>query len=356
MRDTFRERLRGFVPSRYDDPEIRLFKIMIYAIIGVVLIMIVAGLTTFFFSLRGSEETMVPDIVTEELAEALIALQERGLNSEIELRITSDPTLAGTVIDQTPPPGTLVRAGKTISIVVSRGGVVNRVGNYVGQTITEVRDMLRAVFASVSERSLVIGDVSYVFDEAEPGVIIGQSPDPGTEITGRTEVDLVVSRGPDVETFSLASYVARTFEDAIVVLAERSIPFVFSVVDPDSVEAEGVPGGVIVSQEPPPGSGVEVGSRVELAITQPESLPEGAVFGLFEYVLPEYAVPVTISVEVQTPDGERSVLFSMSHPGGPIAVPYIVEAGSSLILMRDNEQVYREITDAREDDEESETE
>lgn len=350
LRDTFRERIRGMVPSRYDDPEIRLFKIMIYAIIGVVLIMVVAGLTTFFFSLRGSEETMVPSLVNEELPDALIMLQERGLDVEVEFRVTADPALVGRVIDQTPPPGTLVRAGKTLSLIVSKGAVLDRVGNYLGQTITQVRDSLRIAFSGVSERTLTVGDVSYVFDEAEPGIIIGQSPDPGTEITGQTEVDLVVSRGPDVETFELDNYVGMPFDEAIVLLAERSIPFMFSVSEPET----GRESSVIIAQEPPPGSEIEVGSPITLEMLRPATVPEGTVFGLFEYELPEYAVPVTITLEVQSPEGDRAVVFSMSHPGGPIAVPYIVEGDSTLILMRDNQQVYRRIVESAEEPEDEE--
>lgn len=336
------------VPSRYDDPEIRLFKIMIYAIIGVVLVMVVAGLTTFFFSLRGSEETMVPDIVNERLADALILLQERGLNAELELRVTADPALVGRVIDQTPPPGTLVRAGKTLSLIVSRGAVLDRVGSYLGQTITQVRDSLRIAFSGVSERTLTVGDVSYVFDQADPGIIIGQSPDPGTEITGETQVDLVVSRGPDVETFELDSYLGMAFDQAIVMLAERSIPFVFTVTEPTGDQQT----GVIVAQDPPPGSDVEVGSPVTLEIVRPAVVPEGTVFGVFDYELPVYAVPVTITLEVQGPEGDRSVLFHMSHPGGRITVPYIVDGDSTLILLRDNQQVYREVTESAPEPEE----
>ena len=110
MRESFWDRFRNVVPSRYDDPDVRLFKILIYSLLGAVILMVVAGLTTFLFSLRGAEETMVPDVEDVSLLEAMLSLQERGLVARIEVRFSADPGLAGRVMSQAPPAGTLVRA------------------------------------------------------------------------------------------------------------------------------------------------------------------------------------------------------------------------------------------------------
>ncbi|MFW5689635.1 MAG: hypothetical protein ACOC1U_08685, partial [Spirochaetota bacterium] len=76
MRESFWDRLRNVVPSKYDDPDVRLFKILIYALLGAVVLMVIAGLTTFLFSLQGAEETMVPDVQSADLLDAMLALQE----------------------------------------------------------------------------------------------------------------------------------------------------------------------------------------------------------------------------------------------------------------------------------------
>jgi len=330
--------MRTIVPSRYDDPDIRLFKVLIYALIGAIMLMLIAGLTTFLFSLRGAEETMVPDVQNAELVDAMLALQERGLVGEVEVRYSADPGLAGRVISQSPPSGTLVRAGKRIDLIVSLGARIDRIGTYVGRSITEVRAELRALFAT-GEQTITLADPQYVFSEEEPGTVIAQDPAPGTEITSITPVDLVISRGPDIARIELPSFIGLPFDGAIVRLSQSNIPFRFDVRDADPDERS----GLVVSQDPDPQEEVAIGSFVDLTITRPAFVPEDEVFGVLERTLPNYPVEVELTLEAQTPTGEREVIFSMLHPGIELAVPYQVRENSSLILYRSGQEIYRTI-------------
>ncbi len=353
MRESFWDRLRNIVPSRYDDPDVRLFKILIYALIGAVFLMIIAGLTTFLFSLRGAEETMVPDVSNADLLDAMLSLQERGLEADVEVRFSADPGLAGQVISQTPPSGTLVRAGKEINLIVSRGARIDRIGTYVDRPIAEVRAELRAMFAT-GEQTILLAEPQYVFSEEEPGTIIAQDPPPGTEITSITEVDLVVSRGPDVARIALPSFIGLPFDTALERLSQNNIPFRFDVREPEPDERS----GLIVEQDPPPQEEVEIGSFVDLVITRPAFVPEDEVFGVLERSLPDYPVEVELTLEVQAPTGEQRVIFSMLHPGVELSVPYQVRENSSLVLYRSGQEIYRRIVrrpleDTAVDDEDS---
>jgi beta-lactam-binding protein with PASTA domain len=314
-------------------------------LIGAIFLTGIAGLTTFFLSVRGAEETMVPSIENEDLLEAMLALQERGLYAEVEQRYAADPSLAGKVIQQDPPAGTLVRAGKRIEVIVSRGSRIDRVGDYIGRPLPEVRAELRALAAG-DEQTIQIGTVIYDFSSEEAGMILEQNPEPGTEITSITDVDLVVSRGQDVERFVLSSYVGLSYELALERLAQSNVPFTF---DAREAEPEERP-GLVVEQEPAPGQSVEVGTFVELVMTEPSNLEEGEVFGVLERSLPEYPVEVELTLEVQSADGDREVLFSMLHPGVEISVPYVVQENSSLVLYRSGQEIYRSIARASVDE------
>jgi beta-lactam-binding protein with PASTA domain len=338
LRESFWDRVRNIVPSRFDDPDVRLFKIIIYGFVGAILLMIIAALTSFFVSLRGAEETMVPDVRTETLVDAMLALQERGMSAEVEVRFSADPALAGKVISQSPPAGTLVRAGKVIDLVVSRGARVDRIGTYVGRTLVDIQRDLRALFAT-GDQTIQIGDVSYVFSETDAGIVLAQDPPPGTDITAITQVDLVVSRGPDVERVTVPSFLGLPFELAISRMAQAGIPFVFDVREAEADEQS----GIIVSQEPGPDTEIAVGEFITLTMTEPTSLPEGFVFGLYERALPQYTVSIDLTLESQAPTGEREVLVSMLHPGIQLSVPYVVRENSTLILSRSGQEILRSV-------------
>ncbi len=332
------DRMRTVVPSRYDDPDVRLFKTLIFALVGAVFLMIIAGLSTFLFSLQGAEETMVPDVRDVALLEAMLSLQERRLVANVEVRYSADPALAGRVIGQTPPAGTLVRAGKRVALIVSRGARVDRVGTYVGRSITEVRAELRALFAA-GDQTILLSEPQYVFSDQEPGTVIAQSPTPGTEITTITEVALVVSRGPDVDRIELASFIGLPYETAIHRLSQNSIPFRFEVREAEPDERS----GLVVDQDPDPQSEVEVGSFVTLTMTRPSQVPDDEVFGTIQRSLPNYPVEVELTLEAQSPAGDREVIFSMLHPGIELSVPYQVRENSSLILYRSGQEIFRTI-------------
>ena len=339
MRESFWDRLRNIVPSRYDDPDVRLFKILIYTFIGAVLLMIIAGLSTFFFSLQGAEETTVPDVRSMTLLDGVLALQERGLVPDVEVRYSSDPELKGTIMSQNPPFGSFVRVGKSVNLVVSLGARVDRIGTYVNRNISDVRAELRALFASGDE-TIAIGEVLYDFDESEPGTILAQDPPPGTDISSFTSVSLVVSRGPDVERISVPSFEGLQFATAVARLAQNGIPFTLEVRDAEVDEAS----GYIVAQEPEAGTEIELGSFIALTMTRPSVIPEGDVFGVFSTDLPEYASEVELTLEAHTPAGEREELFSMlHHPGISLTVPYIVRENTSLILYRSGVEIERTI-------------
>jgi len=331
-------RLGNVIRGRGNRPENRLVRIVIWSIVGAMILMVLAGGITFLLSLRGAEKTMVPDVRNLALSEALIDLQDKDLYPRLQLRYFSDPGLKGKVVEQSPAAGTLVRAGRRISLTVSQGAVVDKVGDYVGRTLEDVRSELRTLFTTF-DAVLKIGDVSYVFDQADPGTILEQSPQPGTEISGVTDLKLVVSRGPDVKRVKLPSYRGMGWQEAMDTLARRNVPFTFSLVAPEGSQGD----GVVVSQSPAPGEEVPEGTRVNLKMTPPSDIPDGSVFGIFERVLPNYPVAVDITLEIVDQEGNRTTVFKMKHPGGDIGVPYVAPANATLILKRFDTEVISEV-------------
>jgi beta-lactam-binding protein with PASTA domain len=75
----------------------------------------------FFSALKGAEQTMVPDVRGKPLIESLLELQQKELYPRIEVRYASQTPVRGIVLEQDPIAGTIVKAGRRIRLVVSRG-------------------------------------------------------------------------------------------------------------------------------------------------------------------------------------------------------------------------------------------
>lgn len=329
-------RRRRYTSGDSDQPEARYFRIVVFSFIGIALLMFLAGLTTFLISLRGAEQTLVPDVRNVDALEALVSLQERELYPRVQLRFTGDPASKGQVIDQSPAPGTVVRAGRRIVLVVSEGAVVSHVGSFVGRTLDDVQIELQTTYSRF-DPLLRIADVMYVFDDEPAGTVLEQDPPSGFELSGPTDLKLVVSRGQDVPRISLPAYTGLPYTEAITLLARANTPFVFQILSP---RADRRP-GIVISQEPEPGTMVAPGTRLTFTMAPPAEIPEEHVFGVFERTLPDYPVPVDLRLDAVAPGGDRSTLFEMRHPGGPIALPYVARPATDLILYRFDTEVLR---------------
>ena len=296
-------------------------------------VLVVSGLIAFFVAVRGEEETLIPNVVAEDLLAAISMLQEKSLAPRVEGRVSSEHD-KWTVIEQEPEAGTLVKAGRPVLLVVSRGPIIDRVGDYVGRDLDEVRLELQTVFASYRELIKIKEPVARVSDAAAAGTILAQNPAPETPIDGLVVLELVVSKGPMGDLIELQNYVNRPFQVVRDELAALNLPFVFRV----RAAREGEAAGSIVSQSPTAGQEIPYSSILQLEMTAPAEVPEEMAFGLLEASLPDYPILVDLKLEVITATERREIL-AMKHPGGPISIPYLVAADSQLVLSMFDDEI-----------------
>lgn len=329
---------KSFIPflGNLNDRSVQI-KLVILLSLLTIIVTVIASLVVFFLSIEGEEQTKVPDLVGQELAKAVISLQEKSLNPRVHLHFSANPEDKGKVLSQDPEPGALVKANSTVALNVSRGAVIDRVEDYVGWTLNDLEIHLQTLFTTYGPLLHIKQPVIRVHDEAEPGTIIEQKPEPGTRISGVTELELVVSKGPEPELEIVDSYLGKPFEEARKKLVSRNIPFVFF-----SRESEpGEKPGTVVRQTPMPGELVEPGTVRELEMTIPENIPEGQVFGIIKRELPIYPILVELKLESISLGGKREQLLSMLHPGGQISIPYIAEENTMLILSVFQKEIIR---------------
>jgi beta-lactam-binding protein with PASTA domain len=298
-----------------------------------IVIMIVAAVITFFFVLKGAEQIMVPDVRGMELPDALVKLQERELYPRVALRFTDKPADKDTILEQSPAPGSIVKAGRRINLTVSKGAVLDHIENYVGQDLDTVKLHLQALFAASHPLITIRDPPMYIFDKSAAGTIVDQKPMAGTEISGPTILELVVSKGPENTIIKVPDFMKLSTQDAIQQAETSPLTVDFQLRSPKAGEKQ----GVVVEESPATGTEVKNGTRINLVLTT-AAPSQGTVNGLYMYTLPLYPYPVQVKLEALRPSGQRVLLYSLKHPGGSFSVPFSLPDHSTLILsVQDNE-------------------
>ncbi|MDR1858231.1 MAG: PASTA domain-containing protein [Treponema sp.] len=308
------------------------------AVVALVFVGIVA-VVVFFAALRGEEQTMVPELRGKELAEALLELQVKELYPRIQLRYSQSSRDRGMILEQDPAPGTITKAGRRIRLVVSQGVMINRVENYIGRNIDEVRMDLQTFVATSGSPLLSLREpLMYEFSPASPGTILHQKPEPGTDISGPMRLEFVVSRGLENTLVTVPQLVGLAIPAALELIGRTGIVFEFTLRN----IREGETGGMVVYQNPSVGTSVASNTLVNLVANTPAELGEGEVFGLFSHAMPRNPYPLPVLLEALLPSGTRTRLIGLDYPGGNFTVPYRLPRGSVLVLSMMNREIHRQ--------------
>jgi eukaryotic-like serine/threonine-protein kinase len=159
------------------------------------------------------------------------------------------------------------------------------------------------------------------------GTILEQKPLPETEIAGPTQLELVVSRGPEKAQVKVPDLVGLPLADTLSLVVNANLIVDFSMRGAGRSEKA----GTVVSQTPAAGSMIPANARVSVTLATPA--PEkGVVAGIFSRDLPDYPYPLKVSLDSISPSGDRSPVLTVNHPGGSFTAPYALPAGDTLVL------------------------
>ena len=312
----------------------------ILLVAGLVIFMGIVAVFVFFIAVRGAEQTMVPNIVGKELTAALLELQAKELYPRLQLRYSQTSADKGLILEQEPKPGTIVKAGRRIRIVVSQGVIVNRIDNFIGRNIDEVKMDLQTVYASTSSIPLLTikEPLMYEYSTENPGTILVQKPEPGTDISGPMTLEFVVSKGRENASVVIPELSGLGINKALEMISSSGINFHFTAREKMGNEK----GETVVSQTPSADTTAPVNTIVQLTVTYPEKLNNNEIFGIFSYSIPANPYPLEVRLEALPPSGERVRIFSVNYIGGELTVPYKFPEGTVLVLSMLNRELYRE--------------
>jgi beta-lactam-binding protein with PASTA domain len=171
------------------------------------------------------------------------------------------------VVRQFPAEGSFVSPGSLVKLYVSSGQGAARVyvPDLIGKSLEQAAEVLKS-------NNLVFGSLKESFSEETEGIVVSQSPIPGTQVGPGAAIDLIYTVKKLVPDL-----IGRQLEDAVMLLRIVDIP-VGKVTDRKS---PGEP-GTILDQSLPAGSEVRPGTEMDLVKSipvPPESVPIWIFYG-----------------------------------------------------------------------------
>ncbi|MGH9275432.1 MAG: PASTA domain-containing protein, partial [Acidimicrobiales bacterium] len=206
------------------------------------------GDTLVIYVSLGNELAPVPgDLVDKTIEEATAALDAAGGFVPKVVPEFSEEKAKGIVLAVAPESSGDQAKGSEITLVVSEGPVPRTVpAGLTGKTYDEAAAALTAV-------QLVPVKVEDFSDTVEPGKVIGFRPGEGEEAARDSNVEVVISKGPDLVT--VPSVRGGDLEDAVAALERAGL---------QAGDVFGPANGSPFDTDPPAGTEVKRGTTVDI--------------------------------------------------------------------------------------------
>ena len=242
------------------EKRVRWMRRLLVGIFSTILLAVIM-LAGYFFTeqvlLARRNTVEVPNVIGVKNDVGINLLMDLGL--EVESRDALYPLVQEDYIaDQSIAPGTFIKRGDTISIVISRSQFDLSTPNVVGMLISQAQK-------TIIDLGLTVGEVTFAADSATPGTVIHQTPGHGALANRGDSIELVVSGGrvtmPDLLTLTQSQ-------------AEQAVVAYGLIITDTSITPTDDPAliGKVIQQVPDAYISVQQNSTVSIVIGSPSDL------------------------------------------------------------------------------------
>ena len=201
----------------------------------------------------GPETVAVPNVKSQTVEEATLALTDVGLVVGTQTPQADDNAPKGTIIGQDPAAGELIELGQAVNLIVSAGKDQTSVPDLVDLASTEDARL------ALTEARLVLGKVTPKDSDKPEGTVIEQLPAANTAVDIGTLVSITVSSGK----VPVPNVVGATQTDAKNTLLNAG--FLVEVI----IEENGaVPENTVISQNPAAAAVTLKGTTVTIKVSK----------------------------------------------------------------------------------------
>lgn len=294
----------------------------------------VTGLLVMTFALRDSGVIETPYVEGEEIITALEKVSEVGLNLKMSGLAFHDELPRNYIVSQDPEPGSGLKAGRDVRVVISKG-----VRDVV---MPDVREMtLHQAEGILKRRGFRLSSIGYAHSAIKEGHVIAQLPPLGRRIGKKVDVELLVSRGAWPRKIILADFRGEDAFAATEIIQRAGLRLGKLRYSGDIGTApKGAPlvaPGSIIDQEPLPGKPVVKGDKISLTIRSGDTDSKNKrSYTLYNYTLPSKRGGI-VKVVSDNIDGEKDIYIRLHKGGQTISILVEVVGTTSVRIYIDGD-------------------
>ncbi len=155
------------------------------------------------------EEVRVPDLTGQDIVSVIEMVSQQGLQLKVDRREPHPTMPRDTVISQTPAPGSGIKKGRQVRVIVSQGPSELLAPKLVGENFRKADILMR-------QAGFVPGTVSRVTsDSVERDIVIAQDPQAGSPLERGGTFSMLVSAGKKQGLMVMPKLIGKRAEDAL---------------------------------------------------------------------------------------------------------------------------------------------
>lgn len=268
----------------------------------------VSAYLTLNYIVKGAGTQVVPDLSGKDVVSVLERLSSLDLNTKIGGVQYNTDIPANHVISQDPGPGTEIKKGRSVRIVISKGPATAQIPNLRGLSVDQAGSLLEG-------NGLCRGKLSRIHGSPlSTGMVVAQSPLAGKKASRGACVDLLVNLGPRARAVIMPELAGLQLQNAVGLLESKNLTSgrIRNVYDRYK------PPDVVIGQQPAAGRRVLLNTAVDLRINRrapDDKRPDADRNHLFRYRIGSGFLKKHIRVEWKTVALSTDLFDSFMKPG-----------------------------------------
>ena len=299
----------------------------------------IAGISAYLtltLVIESEETVVVPDLEKKNAINVLEMLSDLGLNTKVKGSEYSHDVPRHHIIYQDPKPGTMIKKGRDVKVVLSRGTQTFAAPNLIDLPRRQAEVIL-------SNNGLKSGTITRTYSQTiKKNYVIAHTPDAGTSVKRNAPVNLLVSLGPRPAEYVMPDLEGLGLEEAVQIIERYGL----AVGQIHSVYQEDRAANIIIDQKPFSGYYVQPDQEVDLSVNRwhrkgdADPSYEGSGEVLFRYQIPPGVLKQHIRIELNA-FGISSVIYDELMPPGRKIWVMVPRHADAAVFLYKNEMLIR---------------